>query len=82
MRLENLIAEIRITSMGYSELLEKISSIREARVNYVPRVTKKKQIKSKRRRKSDVEKLFDKMSEEERAELIKELGEQENAVTN
>lgn len=76
MKLENLIAETRITSMSYSKLLERIASIREARVNYTPTPTKKKQAKSSRRRKSDVEKLFDKLSDEERKELIKELEEQ------
>lgn len=74
MRLEHLLSDIRITHMSsYEKLQQRIREIRDARVNYVPTVKKKKQTKATNTRKKKVDKLVDGMSEAERLELLKAL---------
>ncbi len=60
--------------MSYEQLLEKIQRIREARVD-ARAAAKNKPVRKSREKKHDLEKIFDKMSEEDKIKLIASLGE-------
>ena len=67
MKNEDLIE--RISEMPYEDLIKKIKGIREARVDVRAASTEKK-IKLTKPKKASVDKLVDKMNEDEKAKLI------------
>ena len=74
MKNEDLIE--RISEMPYEDLLKKIRGIREARVDALA-ASASKPTRKARPKKAAVDKLVDKMSEEEKAKLIALLSEEE-----
>ncbi len=67
MKNEDLIE--RISQMPYEDLLKKVQRIREARVD-AKAASEGRKTRKARPKKSTMDKLVDKMSEEERAKLI------------
>ena len=63
----------RISQMPYEDLLKKVRNIREARVD-AKAASQNKAVRKARPKKAAVDKLVDKMSEEEKAKLIALLG--------
>lgn len=71
----------RILEMPYEDLLKKIQSIRDARVD-ARAASEGKKTKRAKPKKAAVDKIVDKMTEDERAKLITLLeGEDENKIT-
>lgn len=71
MKVETLVE--RIVDMKYEDLLKRIQNIREVRIDATSAAAMKPARKT-RNKKSDVDKLLDKMSPEERKKLLEMLG--------
>lgn len=63
----------RITEMPYEDLIKKIKGIRDARVD-ARAAAENKTVRKNKPKKAAVDKLIDKMSDEERTKLILLLG--------